>query len=147
MVCRVYLIAVADPRQGCGSFELFAVSGGPKAASSDSVVELDKRGVAEPASEFAEGSGRAPPLDINASTPLLRSLAASSAPAVDSTHDQLLVDDFYMRPLLKGPLPHRDACDPFDRDYTDVQIRCMYSLESVIYTYNCDGHPLIYWLT
>lgn len=141
------MIAVADPCQGCDRFGHFAVPGGPKAASSDSVVELDKRGVTEPASEFAEGSGRVPPLDINASTPLLRSLAASSAPAVDSTHDQLLVDDFYVRPLLKGPLPHRDACDPFERDYTDVQIRCMYLLESIIYTYNCDGQPWIFWCT
>ncbi|CDJ34139.1 uncharacterized protein EMH_0018920 [Eimeria mitis] len=87
------------------------------------VAEDSRRRAAEALVESAHHGDNAPVLDANATTPLLRSLAASSAPAVESTQGQLLVDDFYALPLLKGAVCYRDAHEPFDTDYTDVQIR------------------------
>ena len=90
--------------------------------------------MAEARVESVQHGGSAPALDMSATTPLLRSLAASSAPPVENTQGQLLVDDFYARPLLKGTFCYRDSYDPFE-DYTDVQIRCRPFLWCTAYHY------------
>ncbi|KAL8430332.1 hypothetical protein Efla_001097 [Eimeria flavescens] len=68
------------------------------------------------------GNSSVPPVDICASTPLLRSLAASAAPAVEP-QGRLAVDDFYAHPFSKRAISYPDTYEPFDKDYTDIQIR------------------------
>ncbi|CDJ49467.1 hypothetical protein, conserved [Eimeria brunetti] len=89
------------------------------------VAEEGRECVAKARSESAQPSDTAhlDPLDMSATTPLLRSLAASSAPPVEDTQGQLAVDDFYALPLPKDVLCYRDAYEPFEDDYADVQIR------------------------
>ncbi|CDI75415.1 hypothetical protein, conserved [Eimeria praecox] len=111
-------------QQGVGVPLNHAVSVMQMATRDADAAEEGRRCVAEARSEAAQRSDNAPPaLDLSVTTPLLRSLAASSAPPVENAQDQLLVDDFYALPLLRGALRYRDAYDPFERDYTDAQIR------------------------
>ncbi|KAL8272320.1 hypothetical protein Esti_003774 [Eimeria stiedai] len=56
-------------------------------------------------------------------TPLLRSLAASAAPAMEPALGGLAVDDFYLNSSSKRAISYRDTYEPFDKDYTDIQIR------------------------
>ncbi|XP_026192547.1 uncharacterized protein LOC34620139 [Cyclospora cayetanensis] len=74
-------------------------------------------------SEAARRTDNATPVYLDVTTPLLRSLAASATPAAEPTQDRLAVDDFYALPLLKRAVSYRDTYEPFDKDYTDVQIR------------------------
>lgn len=62
-------------------------------------------------------------IDMSASTPLLRSLAASAAPPVESSQGKLAVDDFYANPIQKRAVSFRDIHEPFDKDYSDTHIR------------------------
>ncbi|KAL8445488.1 hypothetical protein Emed_005569 [Eimeria media] len=90
----------------------------------DAVTTVDRR----PKMTERSGVGRPRGSDLASSstcptTPLLRSLAASAAPAVEPALGRLAVDDFYANPSSKRAISYRDAHEPFDKDYTDIQIR------------------------
>ncbi|KAL8436570.1 hypothetical protein ACSSS7_001602 [Eimeria intestinalis] len=97
-------------------------------------VDEDTVTMVERGTETTERSGLGRPTgkDLTSSstcptTPLLRSLAASAAPAMQPALGRLAVDDFYANPSSKRAISYRDAYEPFDKDYTDIEIRCAYS--------------------
>ncbi|KAL8451596.1 hypothetical protein Emag_002639 [Eimeria magna] len=96
-------------------------------AADDAVTVVERR----PEMTERSGVGRLrgsvlPSSSACSSTPLLRSLAASAVPAVEPALGRLAVDDFYANPSSKRAISYRDAHEPFDKDYTDIQIRCAY---------------------
>lgn len=94
------------------------------AAAAGFATNVELRSAAEALPAAAQRSDTRPPLDMHATTPLLRSLAASVASPVEPAQGRLAVDDFCTHPLLKRAVSYRDTYEPFDKDYTDVQIRC-----------------------
>ena len=125
--CTLCAAAICEEQEAAQTAELAVVAPlGQSSTTDGSSAETGGCVYLEDDSWAAQKSNSNPAMDLYATTPLLRSLAASAAPAVEPTQGQLAVDDFYVRPLLKRAVSYRDTYEPFDKDYTDVQIRCVF---------------------